>query len=281
MDIDRGSDRVQASRVFERFTQESREVLTRAQAEARELGHDCIGTEHILLGLAGTGAAEKLERLHAPMDDLRSTVVGLIGRGSSARTGSPPFTAGAKKALELSLREALARNDAAIRPEHLLLGLLREGDGVAAQVLGLRNIGHESIAVLVGPLRVDPGRPRLWRRGLRAGFPAGAIGDATPGAQAVPLTARRLAGSEPVTTYHYLRALMGEGVAGRILEALGVTPQAAAEKFAELGTAGTSDDMPSVSIDVEGENFRVTPEQAEQIRRWLRREGPPPLPSDG
>jgi ATP-dependent Clp protease ATP-binding subunit ClpC len=256
--------------VFERFTQESREVLTRAQASARELGHDFIGTEHVLLGLAGTSAAEKLERLGAPMKSLRTAIIELVGQGPGTDSGSPPFTARAKKALELSLREALARNDTAIKPEHLLLGLLREKDGVA----------HESVAVLVGPLRTDPGRPRMWRRGLRGISPPWDFGDATPGAQAVPLTARRLAGSEPVTTYHYLRALMGEGVAGRILDALGVTPQAAAEKFAELGTAGTSDDVPSVSIDVEGENFRVTPEQAEQIRRWLRREGPPPLPPD-
>jgi ATP-dependent Clp protease ATP-binding subunit ClpC len=266
--------------VFERFTQEARGVLIQAQVEARELRHEAIGTEHILLSLEGTAAGEVVEALGASMADLRAAVVAAAAPGAVEVKGSPPFTASAKKALELSLREALARGDSEIRPQHLLLGLLREGTGVACQVLNNAGVTHAACGALVGPLHVDPARPRLWRRGFRGSFPPNAPADATPGAQSVLLTARRLAGRDPMSTYHYLKALMGEGVAGQILDALGVTPEAVAAKYAELGTAGTSDDMPSVSVDVEGEQFRVTPEQAEQIRRWLRREGPPPLPPD-
>jgi ATP-dependent Clp protease ATP-binding subunit ClpC len=269
--------------VFERFTQESKNVLARAQTEARELGHNFIGTEHVLLGLAGTDADAILGRLGAPMPGLRAAVVALVGRGTGQGTGSPPFTAKAKKALELSLREALARNDRTIRPEHLLLGLLREGEGVAAQVLREAGVTHAAFSPLVGPPQStwDPGR-RIWRRAFRgpSNFPSSIVGNATPGAEALPITARRVAGSDPVSTYHYLVALLEEGVAAGILQSLGVTREAVADKFAELGTAGTSDAMPSVPVEVEGEQFRVTPDQAEQIRRWLRREGPPPLPPD-
>ena len=91
----------------------------------------------------------------------------------------------------------------------------------------------------------------------------------------MPLTAQRLAGDEPVSTYHFLRALLGDGVAGRILEALGVTPEAVTAKYAELGTAGTSDEG-TVTVDIGGETFSLPPQRAEDLRRWLRGEAPPP-----
>ena len=268
MDIDRGSSREQGSRVFERFTQESKEALTAAQREARELGHNYIGTEHLLLGLGGTVATAMLDELGAPMASLHAAVVDRIGRGTFQAGGSPPFTPRAKKALELSLREALARNDSEIRPEHLLLGLVREGSGVACQVLTDAGVTHDALSAALGPMPTRPAR--LWRRGPRdvARLEAAAI---TPGAQTLGLTARRLAGKDPLSTYHYLQALLEEGVAARILEALGVTSDAVAEQYAALGTAGTSDES-TVTVEVGGDTFTVTPEQAEELRRRLRGE---------
>lgn len=262
---------MQASRVFERFTPEARQVLVTAQAEARELRHDFIGTEDLLLGMAGTSAGELLERLGAPMSELREAVRSLVGASDDPAKDKPPFTPRSKKVLELSLREALARNDNAIRPEHLLLGILREGEGVAATVLAEAGITYEAVSGLVGP--VGPNRPRFWRRGRGPDLPR-----MTPGVESALAGARKWASGEPVTTYHLLRALLEEGVAGRILRSLDVTRDAIDEKYAEFGTAGTSDDA-SVPITVEGEDFRVTPEQAEQIRRYLAG-GDPPLPAN-
>jgi ATP-dependent Clp protease ATP-binding subunit ClpA len=124
--------------VFERFTDRARRVIVLAQEEARLLGHDYIGTEHLLLGLAREGqgvAAKVLEVLGIGLEALRSQVQEVIGRGQRAPSGHVPFTPRAKKVLELSLREALELGHDYIGTEHLLLGMIREGEGVAAQVL--------------------------------------------------------------------------------------------------------------------------------------------------
>src|SRR6202142_2244730 len=128
----------EAELVFERFTDRARRVLVLAQEEARLLNHSFIGTEHILLGLIHEGegvAAKALEQLGVSLEAVREKVEETIGLSGTAPTGSPPFTPRAKKVLELSLREALQLGHNYIGTEHMLLGLVREGDGVAAQVL--------------------------------------------------------------------------------------------------------------------------------------------------
>jgi len=124
--------------LFERFTDRARRVLVLAQEEARLLNHSFIGTEHILLGLIHEGegvAAKALESLGISLEAVRERVEETIGPAGSGSTGSPPFTPRSKKVLELSLREALQLGHNYIGTEHMLLGLVREGEGVAAQVL--------------------------------------------------------------------------------------------------------------------------------------------------
>jgi ATP-dependent Clp protease ATP-binding subunit ClpC len=124
--------------VFEKFTDKARRVVVLAQEEAKLLNHNYIGTEHILLGLIHEGegvAAKALEALGINLEQVREQVQDIIGQGQQSPSGHIPFTPRAKKVLELSLREALQLGHSYIGTEHLLLGLIREGEGVAAQVL--------------------------------------------------------------------------------------------------------------------------------------------------
>ena len=124
--------------MFERFTDRARRVIVLAQEEARMLNHNYIGTEHILLGLIHEGegvAAKALESMGISLEDVRKEVEELIGPGSQPPSGHIPFTPRAKKVLELSLREGLQMGHKYIGTEFLLLGLVREGEGVAARVL--------------------------------------------------------------------------------------------------------------------------------------------------
>jgi ATP-dependent Clp protease ATP-binding subunit ClpA len=164
--------------LFERFTDRARRVVVLAQEEARMLDHGYIGTEHILLGLIHEGdgvAAKALRALGISLQAVRGEVEELIGRGQAAQTGHIPFTPRAKKVLELSLREALTLGHDYIGTEHILLGLIREGEGVAAQVLqklgaDLNRVRQQVIQLLsgYGPMSErepgDPseGRPFPW-----------------------------------------------------------------------------------------------------------------------
>src|SRR5215471_3906493 len=125
--------------MFERFTDQARRVVVQAQEEARMLGHGYVGTEHILLGLLSEGdglAARVLTTLGVSLDAAREQVAEIIGEGAGGqRTGHFPFTPRTKKVLELSLREAQRMGHGYIGTEHILLGLLGEGEGVGAQVL--------------------------------------------------------------------------------------------------------------------------------------------------
>jgi len=124
--------------MFERFTDRARRVVVLAQEEARPLNHGYVGTEHILLGLIREGegvAAKALESLGISLAAVRQQVEEIIGQGQQAPTGEIPFTPRAKKVLELALREARQLGHNYIGTEHILLGLIREGEGVAAQVL--------------------------------------------------------------------------------------------------------------------------------------------------
>ncbi|HEY1106411.1 MAG TPA: Clp protease N-terminal domain-containing protein, partial [Agromyces sp.] len=144
--------------MFERFTDRARRVVVLAQEEAKMLNHNYIGTEHILLGLIHEGegvAAKALESLGISLDAVREQVQDIIGQGQQQPTGHIPFTPRANKLLELSLREALQLGHNYIGTEHILLGLIREGEGVAAQVLvklgaDLNRVRQQVIQLLSG-----------------------------------------------------------------------------------------------------------------------------------
>jgi ATP-dependent Clp protease ATP-binding subunit ClpC len=144
--------------LFQRFSDRARRVVVLAQEEARMLNHNYIGTEHLLLGLIQEGegvAAKALESMNISLEAVRNQVEEIIGRGSSAPTGHIPFTPRAKKVLELSLREALQLGHNYIGTEHILLGLIREGEGVAAQVLtklgaDLDRVRNQVVQLLTG-----------------------------------------------------------------------------------------------------------------------------------
>ena len=150
--------------MFERFTDRARRVVVLAQEEARMLNHNYIGTEHILLGLIHEGegvAAKSLESLGISLEGVRSQVEEIIGQGQQAPSGHIPFTPRAKKVLELSLREALQLGHNYIGTEHILLGLIREGEGVAAQVLvklgaDLNKVRQQVIQLLSGYQGKEP-----------------------------------------------------------------------------------------------------------------------------
>jgi ATP-dependent Clp protease ATP-binding subunit ClpC len=163
--------------MFERFTDRARRVVVLAQEEARLLSHSYIGTEHILLGLIHEGegvAAKALESLGISLEAVRSQVEEIIGQGGSSPSGHIPFTPRAKKVLELSLREALQLGHNYIGTEHILLGLIREGEGVAAQVLvklgaDLSRVRQQVIQLLSGYQGPATGRPEQAPSGAGVG----------------------------------------------------------------------------------------------------------------
>src|SRR3954447_4387878 len=155
--------------MFERFTDRARRVVVLAQEEARMLSHNYIGTEHILLGLIHEGegvAAKALESLDISLEAVRAQVEEIIGQGQQAPSGHIPFTPRSKHVLELSLREALQLGHSYIGTEHILLGLLREDEGVGAQVLirsgvTLAAVREKVVQLLVGHGSIGPPRQRL------------------------------------------------------------------------------------------------------------------------
>jgi ATP-dependent Clp protease ATP-binding subunit ClpA len=243
--------------MFERFTDRARRVVVLAQEEARLLHHNYIGTEHILLGLLREGegvAARVLERLGISTEVVREKVASIIGEGGSVPSGHIPFTPRAKKVLELSLRESLQLGHNYIGTEHILLGLVREGEGVAAQVLV--NLGAELSSVrqaVVNELRrLDP-NTQLRMTGLSRTLE-------TPAVAKAGVQARRLAGGSAVGSQHYLLALLGQedSLAAKALADLGVSRDAVEAKLAELEPTGTSDETPEeagarrIGLRVEG-----------------------------
>jgi len=159
--------------MFERFTDRARRVVVLAQEEARMLNHNYIGTEHILLGLIHEGegvAAKALESLGIALEGVRQQVEEIIGQGQQAPSGHIPFTPRAKKVLELSLREALQLGHNYIGTEHILLGLIREGEGVAAQVLvklgaDLNRVRQQVLQLLSGYQGKEPAEGATGGRG--------------------------------------------------------------------------------------------------------------------
>jgi len=161
--------------LFERFTERARQVVVLAQDEARALKHNYIGTEHILLGLLREEeglAARVLESLDITVERVRAQVVRIVGSGEEVTSGQIPFTPRAKKVLELALREALSLGHNYIGTEHILLGLVRENEGVAARILldfdaDSEKIRNEVIRMLSGPgSRRQQGRFQARARSL-------------------------------------------------------------------------------------------------------------------
>jgi ATP-dependent Clp protease ATP-binding subunit ClpA len=246
--------------MFERFTDRARRVVVLAQEEARELQHNYIGTEHILLALIGEGegvAFRILDRLGMSHDATKEEVKAMVGIGSGAPTGHIPFTPRAKKTLELSLREALQLQHNYIGTEHILLGVIREGEGIGAQILkqhaaDLATIRTEVLDLLATYPAEAARRPRWLRRpsglpGSEPGKPAKSTElRTTPAADSSLTEAARLAGSKPVGSHHLLLAALGDPdtAAAKALTALGVDLEQAREALRSADVSGTSDEPP-------------------------------------
>ena len=245
--------------MFERFTNSARHVVVIAQEEARGLQHNYIGTEHILLGLLAEPegvAARVLGRFGLSLTGAREDVRRIIGTGKGQMSGHIPFTPRAKKTLELSLREALQLNHNYIGTEHILLGVIREGDGVGAHIikdhadlLAVRN----AVLDVVPAGQAQAARGRRWLRRL-VGAVSGEHGEpeeatelrTTPAADTSLNEAARLAGPDPVGSHHLLLAALADPdtAAARALAALGVDLDQAREALRTADVTGTSDEPP-------------------------------------
>jgi ATP-dependent Clp protease ATP-binding subunit ClpA len=235
--------------MFERFTDRARRVLVLAQDEARLMEHNFLGTEHLLLGLLTEGegvAAKALTELGLEHDALRARITQAIPRGEpGTASGAPPFTPRSKQVLELALKEALEMNHNYIGTEHLLLGLIREASGVAAQVLVASGLDLTTVRAKVLT--------------LLAGFvPANPLGRTTPAGGQLATRARALAATEPVGTQHFLLGILEDpgSLGARVLGSLGVTKEAVSARVREIGTGGTTDDLPAAQGRPKEKPFR-------------------------
>jgi ATP-dependent Clp protease ATP-binding subunit ClpA len=222
--------------MFERFSGQARHVVVSAQEEARNLDHNFLGTEHLLLGLLATPdslASASLTNLGYTHDDVRAEVEATVGRGKASPGGHLPFTPRAKKVLELSLREALQLKHNYIGTEHILLGLLREGDGIAAQILASKH-----------PLDRIRGEvlTQLESSGAREAHGAGR----TPAAHDVLALAAELAGEAPVGSHHILEAILQQpnSAAAKVLTDAGIDLEQLTARLDEVNTEDTTDDTP-------------------------------------
>jgi ATP-dependent Clp protease ATP-binding subunit ClpA len=238
--------------MFERFTQRARSVLVHAQDEAGALQHNFIGTEHLLLGVIATNdevVTQALSDYDITLDDVRERVRALIGPGDEEIIDRRPFTPRAKKVLELSLREALSMGHDHIGVSHILLGIMREGDGVGAQLLLVLGVDYERTRMWVGQT-MGEGEPSPGRRGRRRRarrierFEFGDRG--TPAVVRTKAKAYDIAGEQPLGTHHWLLAMLDEpeSMAAKALESLGVTKEAVEAKVTEIGVENTSDALP-------------------------------------
>jgi ATP-dependent Clp protease ATP-binding subunit ClpA len=250
--------------MFERFTAIARRVVVLSQEEARRLNHNYIGTEHILLGLLGEReghAFRALDRFEISLDGVRQEAIDMVGAGQVAPSGHIPFTPRAKKTLELALREALQLHHNYIGTEHILLGLIREGDGVAAQIMRKHaDLGAIRMAVLdlVPPGSAAEAWGRRWLRRRGAVATKGFVPDepvqpgerdalsASPATDAIFSEAARLAGHQQVGSHHLLLAALADPdtAAARVLATLGVDLDQAREALRGVDVTGTSDEEP-------------------------------------
>src|SRR5215475_12475501 len=252
--------------MFERFTNRARHAVVLAQEEARRLHHSYIGTEHVLLGLLGEPdglAGRALAGAGMSLEAARNEVTAIVGTGSASVSGHIPFTPRAKKVLELSLREALQLHHNYIGTEHILLGLIGEGEGVAAQVLtqhaDLTAI-RAAVLDLLPAASAEAARARRWLRRPRAAAPGEAsappetVLNTTPAADTTLSEAARLAGSRPVGSHHLLLAALADP---------GVDLDRAKETLRGADITGTSDEPPEEAgrrqmiIQVTGERLTI------------------------
>jgi len=244
--------------MFERFTEPSRRVVVLAQEEARMLDHNYIGSEHILLGLIHEGegvAARAIVSLGLTLEMAREQVRERVGVGKQAPSGHIPFTPPAKKVLELSLREALALKKEYIGTEHILLGLVREGHGMGAQILDTTAplpLVREKVLLLAAAESGDPGPDELAVEWLAGGPQAGGAGLRLPPRAVVSVR------GQVVNEFRQTLASIGETLAALehrltgIERQLGITPPA----------PGAGSEGPDESTDApEGD---VSEESAEQ-----------------
>jgi ATP-dependent Clp protease ATP-binding subunit ClpC len=274
--------------MFERFTNRARHVVVLAQEEARQLSHNYIGTEHVLLGLLGEPdsiGGQVLASFGFTHDGVRDAVVAKIGRGKSEPKGHIPFTPRAKKTLELSLREALAIKHNYIGTEHILLGLIREGEGVAAQIMRDHVDLAEIRAAVLTAVSAEAGesaeetnavlrwlRARLSRHGaaslpFRPDLPgAEQATRGTPAVEAALQQAARLAGPLPVGSHHLLLAALEDAnsAASSALASLGVDIDELRGKLRAAKVTGTTDEQPEqagrrqMNIEVSDEALHIT-----------------------
>jgi ATP-dependent Clp protease ATP-binding subunit ClpA len=237
--------------MFERFTDRARRVVVLSQEEARELQHNYIGTEHVLLGLLRERdgvAARALDRFGMSPAAIREEVKARVGLGSEPMKGHIPFTPRAKKILELALREALQLGHNYIGTEHLLLGLVREGDGVGAQIIAAH--AGDLAAVRSAVLDVLPTAQltpvRRWLRSSAASSGELPELQTTPAGDTSLEAAIRLAGSRPVGSHHLLLAAISDPdtAAARTLAALGIDLDRAREALRDADVTDTSDELP-------------------------------------
>ncbi|HEY4018129.1 MAG TPA: Clp protease N-terminal domain-containing protein [Pseudonocardiaceae bacterium] len=224
--------------MFEKFTVKARQVVVSAQEEARLLKHGAIGTEHILLALLDAPdsmAGKVLNQLGYNKETAQVDVAAAVPPGTEEKKGHIPFTPRAKKTLELALREAVQLHHNYIGTEHILLALLREGQGVGAKVLAERisPITRIRAAVLASIQGSQDDMTGPW--------PAG-----TPATQDTVTAATALAGGAPVGSHHLLEAMLRaeNSMAAKVLRELGVDPDAVADKIDELDPDTTTDANP-------------------------------------
>ena len=237
--------------MFERFSERARQVVVLAQDEARTLKHNYIGTEHILLGLLREEeglAARVLDTLDITVEEVRAQVARIVGQGDEVTTGQIPFTPRAKKVLELALREALSLGHNYIGTEHILLGLVRENEGVAARILldfdaDAEKIRNEIIRMLSGPGR---------RAATGAGDPSPEFERFTEHARGVVVLAldeARALKHNSIGTEHILVGLLREeeGLAALALASLDLTldeVRAQVVRIVGQGDAATTGQLP-------------------------------------
>ncbi|NUR02571.1 MAG: Clp protease [Streptomyces sp.] len=223
---------------FERFTGKARQVVVAAQEQARLLKHHYIGTEHLLLGLLevpdGT-AAKVLHQLGYGREAAQVDIAAVVKPGTQELSGHIPFAPQSKKTLELALREAQRLHHSHVGTEHILLALVREGEGVGAKVLAQRisPISKIRTAVLASVEASQDVAAGPW--------PAG-----TPATEDTVSTASALAGGAPVGSHHLLEAMLRaeNSMAAKVLRELGVDPDAVAAKIDELDPETTTDANP-------------------------------------
>jgi len=245
--------------MFERFTSRARRSVVAAQEEARGLGHNYIGTEHVLLGLLSEPeglAARALGPFGISIASTREEVAAKVGAGTEPMKGHIPFTPRAKKVLELALREALQLHHNYIGTEHILLGLIREKEGAGPQILAAHAdllAIRAAVLDLLPAAAAEAARARRWLRRSTAADPGEAdaetkqtVMNTTPAADTTLSEAARLAGSRPVGSHHLLLAALADPdtAAARALVALGVDLDQAKQTLRRADVTGTSDEPP-------------------------------------